>query len=153
MGKSNDNSLKVSIPIPASNPAPPHPGITKSILDEAYQNRRSPCAGSIGKGLWKESIALDTSPGSANAAQDRTLKGKRIVKSTSGCYCIRWKRAIVAAGGVDARLPINEDTELNSRLQQLDALVYTPEAIAHHHTRGAFLRAGVLRIRVLKRHT
>ena len=28
---------------------------------------------------------------------------------------------------------INEDTELNSRLQQLGPIVYTPDAIVHHH--------------------
>ncbi len=74
MGKSNDNSLKVSIPIPTSGPAPPHPSTPASVLNEAYLNRRSTYPpGSIGKGLRKESIAppaLDTfPPRSANTAK------------------------------------------------------------------------------------
>ena len=71
MGKSNDNSLKVSIPIPTSGTAPPHPSTPASVLNEAYLNRRSTYAGSIGKGLRKESIApaLDTFPRSANTAK------------------------------------------------------------------------------------
>ncbi len=89
----------------------------------------------IGKGLWEESIALalDTFLGSANSVQDRVLKEKQIVKSISGCNCIYQKKDIVAVGGFDVRLSINEDTELNSRLQQLGTLVYTPNAIVHHH--------------------
>lgn len=89
----------------------------------------------VGKGLWEESIALalDTFLGSANSVQDRVLKGKRIVRSISGCNSIYRKKDIVAVGGFDVRLSINEDTELNSRLQQLGKLVYTPDAIVHHH--------------------
>ncbi len=89
----------------------------------------------VGTGLWEESIALalDTFLGSANSVQDRVLEGKRIVKSISGCNSIYRKKDIVAVGGFDVRLSINEDTELNSRLQQLGTIVYTPEAIVHHH--------------------
>jgi glycosyltransferase involved in cell wall biosynthesis len=89
----------------------------------------------IGKGLWEESIALalDTFLGSANSVQDRVLKEKRVVRSISGCNSIYQKEDIVAVGGFDVRLSINEDTELNSRLQQLGMLVYTPDAIVHHH--------------------
>ena len=89
----------------------------------------------IGTGLWEESIALalDTFLGSANSVQDRVLEGRRIVKSISGCNSIYRKKDIVAVGGFDVRLSINEDTELNSRLQQLGMIVYTPDAIVHHH--------------------
>jgi GT2 family glycosyltransferase len=89
----------------------------------------------IGKGLWEESIALalDTFLGSANSVQDRVLEGKRVVKSISGCNSIYRKKDIIAVGGFDVRLSINEDTELNSRLQQLGTLIYTPDAIVHHH--------------------
>jgi len=89
----------------------------------------------IGKGLWEESIALalDTFLGSANSVQDRVLEGKRIVKSISGCNSIYRKKDIMAVGGFDVRLSINEDTELNSRLQQLGTIIYTPDAIVHHH--------------------
>ena len=61
------------------------------------------------------------------------LKGKRIVRSISGCNSIYRKKDVLAVGGFDVRLSINEDTELNSRLQQLGTIVYTPEAIVHHH--------------------
>lgn len=93
----------------------------------------------IGKGLWEESIALalDTFLGSANSVQDRVLKGKRIVKSISGCNSIYRKKDIVAVGGFDVRLSINEDTELNSRLQQLGTIIYTPDAIIHHNQERA----------------
>jgi len=89
----------------------------------------------VGTGLWEESIALalDTFLGSANSVQDRVLKEKRIVKSISGCNSIYRKKDIVAVGGFDVRLSINEDTELNSRLQRLGTLVYTPDAIVHHN--------------------
>jgi len=89
----------------------------------------------VGKGLWEESIALalDTFLGSANSVQDRVLKEKRIVKSISGCNSIYRKKDIVAVGGFDIHLSINEDTELNSRLQQLGTIIYTPDAIVHHH--------------------
>jgi cellulose synthase/poly-beta-1,6-N-acetylglucosamine synthase-like glycosyltransferase len=89
----------------------------------------------VGTGLWEESIALalDTFLGSANSVQDRVLEGKRIVKSISGCNSIYRKKDVLAVGGFDVRLSINEDTELNSRLQQLGTIVYTPDAIVHHH--------------------
>lgn len=89
----------------------------------------------IGKGLWEESIALalDTFLGSANSVQDRVLKKKRIVKSISGCNSIYQKEDLVTVGGFDVRLSINEDTEINTRLQRLGTLIYTPEAIVHHH--------------------
>lgn len=99
----------------------------------------------VGTGLWEESIALalDTSLGSANSVQDRVLKGRRCVKSISGCNCIYRKEDIMTAGGFDVRLSVNEDTELGRRLQQLGTLVYTPNAIVHHHqerTLGDFVR-------------
>ena len=99
----------------------------------------------VGRGLWEESIALvlDTFLGSANSVQDRVLKEKRVVRSISGCNSIYRKRDIIAAGGFDIRLSINEDTELNSRLQQLGTLIYTPDAIVHHHQGrglGGFVR-------------
>jgi len=99
----------------------------------------------IGSGLWEESIALalDTFLGSASSVQDRVLKEKRVVKSISGCNSIYRKRDVVAVGGVNVRLSINEDTELNARLQQYGTLVYTPDAIVHHHqerTLGEFAR-------------
>lgn len=89
----------------------------------------------VGKGLWEESIALalDTFLGGANSVQDRVLEGKRIVKSISGCNSIYRKKDIVAVGGFDVRLSINEDTELNLWLQQLGTIVYTPDAIVHHN--------------------
>ena len=65
------------------------------------------------------------------------LKGKRIVKSISGCNSIYRKKDIIAVGGFDVRLSINEDTELNSRLQRLGRLIYTPDAIVHHHQERA----------------
>lgn len=99
----------------------------------------------VGKGLWEESIALalDTFLGSANSVQDRVLRERRIVKSISGCNSIYRKKDIVAVGGVDVHLSINEDTEMNSRLQQLGTLLYTPDAIVHHHQErglGDFVR-------------
>lgn len=89
----------------------------------------------VGNGLWEESIALalDTFLGSANSVQDRVLQEKQVVKSISGCNSIYRKKDLIAVGGFDVRLSINEDTELNSRLQQLGTLVYTPDAIVHHH--------------------
>ncbi len=93
----------------------------------------------IGKGLWEESIALalDTFLGSANSVQDRVLKEKKFVKSISGCNSIYRKKDLVTIGGFDVRLSVNEDTELNRRLQQLGTLVYTPDAIVHHHQERA----------------
>lgn len=89
----------------------------------------------VGNGLWEESIALalDTFLGSANSVQDRVLKEKQVVRSISGCNSIYRRKDIIAVGGFDVSLSINEDTELNSRLQQLGTLVYTPNAIVHHH--------------------
>lgn len=99
----------------------------------------------VGTGLWEESIALalDTFLGSANAVQDRVLKGKRIVRTVSGCNCIYRKNDLVAVGGFDSRLSINEDTDLNKRLRALGHILYTPDAIVHHHqerTLGGFVR-------------
>lgn len=99
----------------------------------------------IGTGLWEESIALalDTFLGSANSVQDRVLLGKRIVRSISGCNSMYRKKDIVAVGGFDVRLSINEDTELNTRMQRFGTLVYTPDAIVHHHQErglGEFVR-------------
>jgi len=89
----------------------------------------------VGKGIWEESIALalDTFLGSANSVQDRILKDKKIVKSISGCNSIYRKKDIEAIGGFNVRLSINEDTDLNNRIQQLGIIVYTPYAIIHHH--------------------
>jgi cellulose synthase/poly-beta-1,6-N-acetylglucosamine synthase-like glycosyltransferase len=62
----------------------------------------------IGKGLWEESIALalDTFLGSANSVQDRVLKGKRIVRSISGCNSMYRKMDILKVGGFDVHLSI-----------------------------------------------
>lgn len=99
----------------------------------------------IGTGIWEESIALalDTFLGSANSVQDRVLKGKRIVKSISGCNSMYRKRDIVEAGGFDVHLSINEDTELNKRLQDIGTIFYTPDALIYHNqarTLPAFVR-------------
>jgi len=89
----------------------------------------------IGTGLWEESIslALDTFLGSANSVQDRVLKGKRIVKSISGCNSMYRKRDILEAGGFDVHLSINEDTDMNRRLQDFGRIFYTPDALIHHN--------------------
>ncbi|WP_067052371.1 glycosyltransferase [Methanofollis ethanolicus] len=89
----------------------------------------------IGTGLWEESIALalDTFLGSANSVQDRVLPGKRVVRSISGCSSMYRKKDLVTVGGFDVKLSINEDTELNTRMQRLGTLVYTPDALVHHN--------------------
>lgn len=89
----------------------------------------------IGTGLWEESIALalDTFLGSANSVQDRVLPSKRIVRSISGCNSMYRKKDLVEVGGFDVKLSINEDTELNTRMQHLGTLVYTPDALVHHN--------------------
>jgi glycosyltransferase involved in cell wall biosynthesis len=98
----------------------------------------------IGTGLWEESIALalDTFLGSANSVQDRVLPGKRIVRSISGCNSMYRKQDLVEVGGFDVKLSINEDTELNTRMQHIGKIVYTPDALVHHNqerTLGEFV--------------
>ena len=88
----------------------------------------------IGKGLWEESVALalDTFLGSANSVQDRVLKNRKIVKSISGCNSIYRRKDIISIGGFNVTLSVNEDTDLNIRLQQLGILIYTPDALVYH---------------------
>jgi glycosyltransferase involved in cell wall biosynthesis len=98
----------------------------------------------IGSGLWEESIALalDTFLGSGNSVQNRLLKKKKFVKSISGCNCMYRKKDIIAIGGYNTSLSINEDTELNLRLRKIGNLLYTPNAIVFHQqerTLGEFL--------------
>lgn len=89
----------------------------------------------IGTGLWEESIALalDTFLGSANSVQDRVLPGKRVVRSISGCNSMYRKQDLVEVGGFNVNLSINEDTELNTRMQRIGTIVYTSDALVHHH--------------------
>jgi glycosyltransferase involved in cell wall biosynthesis len=89
----------------------------------------------IGAGIWEESIslALDSFLGSANSVQDRVLKTKRYVKSISGCNSMYRKRDVLNIGGFNTRYSMNEDTDLNQRLQQYGKIVYTPDAVVLHN--------------------
>lgn len=60
-----------------------------------------------------------------------------------GATVIYRKKDLAVVGGFDSRLSINEDTDLNKRLRALGKILYTPDAIVHHHqerTLGGFVR-------------
>lgn len=94
----------------------------------------------IGTSLWERSIALalNTFLGSANSVQDRVLKGKRFVKSISGCNSMYRIDYLKEVDGFNVSLNINEDTELNRRLLKLGKLVYTPNSIVLHNQTRSF---------------
>jgi len=89
----------------------------------------------IGKGLWEISIAyaLDSFLGSANSVQDRVLKNKQFVKSISGCNSMYRKKDVLKIGGFNTSYSMNEDTDLNKRLQQNGKILYTPDALVLHN--------------------
>jgi glycosyltransferase involved in cell wall biosynthesis len=88
----------------------------------------------IGEGVWRKSInlALDTFLGSANSVQGRLFKNKRYVKSISGCNSLYRKRDLIAIGGFNTKLSLNEETELNRRLLKRGRLLYIPNAVVYH---------------------
>lgn len=88
----------------------------------------------IGAGIWGKAIALtaDTFLGSANSVQGRVFKEKCTVKSISGCNSMYRKKDLMAIGGFNVNLSINEETELNKRLSKLGPLVYVPDAVILH---------------------
>jgi glycosyltransferase involved in cell wall biosynthesis len=90
-----------------------------------------------GEKIWEKSIALvaDTFLGSANSVQGRVFKEKRIVKSISGCNSMYRRSTLLAIGGFNVKLSINEETELNRRLIKIGRLLYVPDAIVFHHPR------------------
>jgi len=93
----------------------------------------------IGEGIWEESIALvlDSFLGSADSVQDRVFDKKKFVKSISGCNSIYRRKDLLNYKGFDVNLAINEDTELNKRLNKHGMLLYTPNAIVlHNQKRG-----------------
>lgn len=89
----------------------------------------------IGKGIWEEAIALalDTFLGSANSVQDRILKKKQFVSSISGCNSMYRRKDLIDIGGFNKTYSLNEDTEINLRLQKKGKILYTPEAIVLHN--------------------
>lgn len=93
----------------------------------------------IGKDKWSEAVsyALNSFLGSANSVQDRIFKEKRIVKSLSGCNCLYRKNDLIKIGGFNTKLRLNEDTELNLRLNKIGKLLYIPNAnILHDQDRN-----------------
>jgi len=79
-------------------------------------------------------FALDTFLGGANSVQDQgCFRRSRFVRSISGWQQYLPEEGYHRGGGFDVRLSINEDTELNSRLQQLARSSTRRTAIVHHH--------------------
>lgn len=89
----------------------------------------------IGTGIWEESIALalDTFLGSANSVQDRVLKNRGVVPSISGCNSMYRRKDLLDIGGFNVTYMLNEDTDINLRLQKRGKILYTPEAIVFHN--------------------
>lgn len=89
----------------------------------------------IGTGIWEESIALalDSFLGSAGSVQDRVLKTRRFVPSISGCNCMYRTKDLRAIGGYNTTYFMNEDTDINKRLQKKGKLLYVPEALIYHN--------------------
>ena len=113
----------------------------ENLVKEFDEGIVGTCGGTrnIGNNLWEKSIALalDSFLGSANSVQDRVFKERRFVKDISGCNCMYRRADLIAIGGFNVDLAIDEDTELNKRLIKHGKMIYTPEAIVlHNQQRG-----------------
>jgi len=113
----------------------------------------------IGRGFWGESIAIGTSNpfGIGNSKHRYSDKPTYDEAGWPGSY---WKETLLSVGGFDENMPMNEDDDLNYRLQAQGMKMFlTPEIRVTYYCRDSlislwkqYFKYGRWKVRVLQKY-